>query len=158
MVQSGNPGGCGTPAYIAPTAKTPEDPSVTSGASVNKYTASTIPAVTPKLNQSVRPKNRAFCKLPGSSSEVLWKASCGVGLGSGLSFIETRLPTNRHHVRSNLYGSIEAIARWRSFTRVGFLSATERLSSTVGYDQSIVAAFFRRSFSSFHVVRMMPRS
>src|SRR2546427_2385933 len=117
MVQSGNPGGCGTPAYIAPTEKTPEEPSVTSGASVHKYTASTITAVTPKLNQSVRPKKRALCKLPGSGSEDWWKASCGVGLGSGLSFIETRLPTNRHHVRSNLYGSIEAVEIGRASCR-----------------------------------------
>src|SRR6266566_10030435 len=111
MVQSGNPGGIGTPAYIAPTEKTPEEPSVTSGASVNKYTASTITAVTPKLNQSVRPKKRGLCELPGTDSEDLWKASCGVGFDSGLSFIKARLPTNRHHVRNNLYGSIEAIAR-----------------------------------------------
>src|SRR5437773_5896785 len=106
MVQSGNPGGSGTPAYIAPTEKTPEEPGVTSGASVNQYTASTITVVTPKLNQSVRPKKRALCKLLGSGSEDWWKASFGVGLGSGLSFIETRLPTNRHRVRNNLYGSL----------------------------------------------------
>src|SRR6266536_3753583 len=110
MVQSGNPGGIGTPAYIAPTEKIPEEPSVTSGASVNKYTASTITVVRPMLNQSVRPKKRSLCKLPGTGSEDLWKASCGVGLGSGLSFIETHLPTNRHRVRNNLYGSMEAMA------------------------------------------------
>src|SRR5207245_11226699 len=98
MVQSGNPGGSGTPAYIAPTEKTPEEPGVTSGASVNKYTASTVSAVTPKLNQSVRPKKRACCKLARSGSEDRWKASCGVGFDSGLSLIETRLPTNRHRV------------------------------------------------------------
>src|SRR2546427_6680010 len=102
MVQSGNPGGSGTPAYNAPTEKIPEEPSVTSGASVNKYTASTITVVTPKLNQSVRPKKRALCELPGSDSEDLWKASCGVAPGCGLSCIETRLPTNRHRVRNNL--------------------------------------------------------
>src|SRR5436309_1717845 len=100
MTQSGNPGGCGTPAYIAPTEKIPEEPSVTSGASVNKYTASTITAVTPKLNQSVRPKKRRLCKLSGYGSEDWWKASRGVGFDSGLWFIETRLPTNRHHARN----------------------------------------------------------
>src|SRR5437667_1884869 len=110
MVQSGNPGGSGTPAYIAPTEKTPEEPVVTSGASVNKYTASTITAVTPKLNQSVRSKKCSLRKLPGTGSEDMWKASSGVGLGSGLSFIETPLPTNRHRVRNNLYGSL---GQWR---------------------------------------------
>src|SRR5206468_9136556 len=99
-------------------------PSVTSGASVNKYTASTITAVTPKLNQSVRPKKRTLGKLPGTGSEDLWNASCGVGLGSGMSFIETRLPTYKHHGRKNLYGSIAAIVRRRSFNRAGLLLAT----------------------------------
>src|SRR5436190_24313115 len=158
MVQTGDPGGWGTPAYIAPTERIPEESSVTSGASVNKYAPSTSTVVRPKLNQSVRPKKCGVCKLPGSSSEDWFRASCGVGFDSGLLFIETRLPTNRHRLSNNLYGWIEAKALRRIFNRAGLRRATERFWSTIDFDHSITAAFFLRSFNSFHVVRMMPRS
>src|SRR6266446_420358 len=94
MVQRGYPGGCGTPPYHAPVVRMPEYSKVTSGASVNRFTASATAVATPKLSQSVWSKNGPRRCATGRDGGVWISVPSGSIGGSETSFMTSAARTH----------------------------------------------------------------
>src|SRR3954466_11765680 len=80
MVQTGYPGGCGTPAYIEATASSPESSRVTCGASVSQYPINANRVVIPKAIQSIFRKRGGSLILPGGGDPLAGTGPLAVGV------------------------------------------------------------------------------
>src|SRR3954462_12407824 len=80
MVQTGYPGGCGTPAHIEATASSPESSSVTCGASVSQYPINANSVVIPNAIQSIFRKSGGSLTRPGGGDPTAGTGPLAIGV------------------------------------------------------------------------------